>query len=308
MSFDPLRACQLLARRLILEEEFSPLAAILPGMEDLSASVEASVARPVSGSVEVIAMATVEVGGRGPDDIEQLARDLRQRAESLAPRVKGRLIICLVLVTEQGLPTWLESVLKNLPEDTLTSKVRLGSAWCSLGGEARAFGHMEPPPGLNWYATSLADPNMPDRAQVERHLYEREREQRQLRAWLRPGPTWITFGLIASNVGYFFLHGNAVETFQKQGMSLAEASNAAYLMLGINNKLLVFDQGEYWRLLASTFLHGGQLHLAFNMMALYSLGGFFEKLAGPLRYLALYLVCGVLASLGSISANPAETY
>jgi membrane associated rhomboid family serine protease len=63
-------------------------------------------------------------------------------------------------------------------------------------------------------------------------------------------------------------------------------------------------RGEVWRLLTAGLVHGSVLHLALNGMFLSNLGGFFERLAGPRRMLAV-LWGGVLAgSLASFALNP----
>ena len=58
--------------------------------------------------------------------------------------------------------------------------------------------------------------------------------------------------------------------------------------------------GQWWRLLTSTFEHGGLLHIALNMWCLYSLGWLAELLFGRSRFTLLYLMCGIGGSLGSI--------
>ena len=50
-------------------------------------------------------------------------------------------------------------------------------------------------------------------------------------------------------------------------------------------------------ILTSMFLHGGWLHLIFNMWALWIFGDNVEDHLGHLPYLAFYLVCGVLADM-----------
>jgi rhomboid protease GluP len=56
-------------------------------------------------------------------------------------------------------------------------------------------------------------------------------------------------------------------------------------------------QGEWWRLLSSTFLHSGAVHLALNMLSLYFLGSFVEQAFGRGRFLALYLLSGISGGL-----------
>ena len=57
--------------------------------------------------------------------------------------------------------------------------------------------------------------------------------------------------------------------------------------------------GEYWRLWTVTLLHGSEIHLAFNMYALYLSGRVVERWYGPLNMLVFYLVCAAAGSIGS---------
>ena len=57
--------------------------------------------------------------------------------------------------------------------------------------------------------------------------------------------------------------------------------------------------GEYWRLLTVTLVHGGILHLALNMYALFIVGPLAESLYGRALYLAIYLLAGLGGSIGS---------
>jgi membrane associated rhomboid family serine protease len=63
----------------------------------------------------------------------------------------------------------------------------------------------------------------------------------------------------------------------------------------------VIAQGEYWRLLTALFLHGGFLHVAFNLFALYVLGQPLECSIGTIRFLACYLVSGLASSAGVVA-------
>jgi membrane associated rhomboid family serine protease len=47
---------------------------------------------------------------------------------------------------------------------------------------------------------------------------------------------------------------------------------------------------EPWRFLTSAFAHGGTTHILFNMLALWMVGQYLERLLGGLRFAALYLV------------------
>jgi len=62
--------------------------------------------------------------------------------------------------------------------------------------------------------------------------------------------------------------------------------------------------GEWWRLLTNVFVHGSLLHIAFNMWCLWNLGQLCESLYGRWTYAAIYLICGVGASLASAALHP----
>ncbi len=65
------------------------------------------------------------------------------------------------------------------------------------------------------------------------------------------------------------------------------------------------SNGEYYRLLTAMFMHFGLLHLGVNMWALWVLGRPLEALFGPVRFLAVYLVCGLGGSVASYIFAPA---
>lgn len=77
------------------------------------------------------------------------------------------------------------------------------------------------------------------------------------------------------------------------------------LLLGANRWPL---DGDWWRLLASMFLHIGLLHVAVNGWALYQLGALFEIWVGWKRMAAVYFASGVLGSAASLwfTLRPAE--
>jgi membrane associated rhomboid family serine protease len=65
----------------------------------------------------------------------------------------------------------------------------------------------------------------------------------------------------------------------------------------------VVGQGEYWRLFTALFLHGGLLHLGFNLFALYVLGPPLERSIGTIRTLACYLISGLASSAGVVALH-----
>ena len=68
---------------------------------------------------------------------------------------------------------------------------------------------------------------------------------------------------------------------------------------GANYKPVTTD-GQWWRLLTNTFMHGGIMHILANMYGLLFVGIFLEPLLGKTEYLLIYLTTGILASIASI--------
>ncbi|MCD6175721.1 MAG: rhomboid family intramembrane serine protease [Planctomycetes bacterium] len=53
-----------------------------------------------------------------------------------------------------------------------------------------------------------------------------------------------------------------------------------------------FNAIQPWRIITYQFLHGGMMHLIFNLMVLYFMGPFVERSLGSRAFLKFYLVCG----------------
>lgn len=106
--------------------------------------------------------------------------------------------------------------------------------------------------------------------------------------------TWLLIGLNVAAFGWMLL----------RGADVMSVSGDLAFELGANQYHAVRLDGEWWRLVVSTFLHGGLLHLFFNMWGLRVLGPFSEAYLGGAGFLALYLITGVAASATSIGWNP----
>ena len=94
-----------------------------------------------------------------------------------------------------------------------------------------------------------------------------------------------TTALIAANVAMFLLQQvapGAIDALALWPLGAEQAGGASFAP---------------WQLVTYAFLHGGMLHLAFNMFALYMFGGAIEQVFGMRRYLTYYFVCVVSAAL-----------
>ncbi|MGW0534605.1 rhomboid family intramembrane serine protease [Streptomyces sp. NPDC003032] len=55
-------------------------------------------------------------------------------------------------------------------------------------------------------------------------------------------------------------------------------------------------EGQWYRLVTAMFLHGSIMHIAFNMLSLWWIGGPLEAALGRVRYIALYMASGLAGS------------
>ena len=66
----------------------------------------------------------------------------------------------------------------------------------------------------------------------------------------------------------------------------------------------ITTNGEWWRLLAATFIHSGLLQLVVNMTALAQVGLVFERLVGHSTFALVYLTAAVIGSAMDLYAQP----
>ncbi len=60
----------------------------------------------------------------------------------------------------------------------------------------------------------------------------------------------------------------------------------------------------WFTLITAMFLHGSPMHLAGNMLYLWIFGDNCEEVLGSIRYVVVYLCCGLIASLAQVAAAP----
>jgi len=76
-----------------------------------------------------------------------------------------------------------------------------------------------------------------------------------------------------------------------------DGTDASLFQRGAMQGYAVALGDDYWRLLTAAFLHGGVLHIAFNLYALYLFGPFVERSLGTWRYVVAYLTMAVSSSV-----------
>ena len=116
-------------------------------------------------------------------------------------------------------------------------------------------------------------------------------------------PPVVTWLLIATNCLVFLLQNSLspaeLEEFLRN-FALIPARHTAALAYG-EADLSAADLFPFFTMM---FLHGGWLHLIFNMWTLWLFGPTVEDRLGHGRYLAFYLACGLAASIAHVFFNP----
>lgn len=122
---------------------------------------------------------------------------------------------------------------------------------------------------------------------------EYREELQDVTAFITPRKNYfITPVLIYINTGIFL-----IMTISGLGFLSFKASD---LMTWGANHGPSIDEGEYWRLFTSIFLHGGIMHLAANVFGLLLIGTLLEPLLDRKIFLSLYILMGIAASLTSV--------
>ena len=86
-------------------------------------------------------------------------------------------------------------------------------------------------------------------------------------------------------------------------MSILAPSTRALILFGMSGGIPVFALGSWWTVLSATWLHGGLLHILFNMMWVRDLGPATVDVIGPGRTVVIYTVSGVCGFFLSSAAG-----
>lgn len=106
----------------------------------------------------------------------------------------------------------------------------------------------------------------------------------------------VTLLLIAINVAVY-----AVEAFSS-GLHF-DISSRVLVDMGAMYPPLIQSAGDLYRFITPMFLHLDLMHLAFNMVALYSVGALLEQVLGKANFIALYFIGGITGNVVSYLAG-----
>jgi rhomboid protease GluP len=86
--------------------------------------------------------------------------------------------------------------------------------------------------------------------------------------------------------------------------SLFIPSSQVLLHFGASSGAATIIDGQFWRTATSAFVHIGFLHLMMNCYVLWDVGPLVEKLFGSRKFIVVYLLAALGASLSSLMFNP----
>ncbi|MBE4734790.1 MULTISPECIES: rhomboid family intramembrane serine protease [Streptomyces] len=102
-------------------------------------------------------------------------------------------------------------------------------------------------------------------------------------------PRLLTKILIGANLLLFLVNEAIGDAFTDRFALVGQGFDSVGSVQGV-------AEGQWYRLVTSMFLHSGVMHIAFNMLSLWWIGGPLEAALGRARYLALYFASGLAGS------------
>ncbi|PKN38978.1 MAG: rhomboid family intramembrane serine protease [Deltaproteobacteria bacterium HGW-Deltaproteobacteria-2] len=106
--------------------------------------------------------------------------------------------------------------------------------------------------------------------------------------------------IIYINIAYYFLSLIFGGISNDGSFNFLSPSNQSLFLLGASGTYPVIVEHRFWTLISASFLHGGLMHILFNMMALYQLGPFVLQEFGFHRFINLYIITGACGFAASV--------
>jgi membrane associated rhomboid family serine protease len=150
-------------------------------------------------------------------------------------------------------------------------------------------------------------------ASVGSHCLDCAKQERptvatRARYWNARQPTLVTYGLMALNVAVFaylvLQDTSAFSSGRTATQGQADLGLIDQYRTALGPRSALADDGEWYRLVTSGFIHFGIIHLAFNMLLLFQLGQLLEPAIGRVRFGLLYFAALLGGSAGALLLQP----
>jgi membrane associated rhomboid family serine protease len=134
-------------------------------------------------------------------------------------------------------------------------------------------------------------------------MSEMQRRQVRARFWMSQRPRFVTTILIGINAVVYLVAVVLTLTGPHDLGSLGDIDGNVLVNMGAQVNLFI-AQGQWWRIFTAMFLHLNILHIGLNMLSLFFVGTAVELLFGKWRYLAIYLLSGIIGGVVSYFFEP----
>ena len=109
------------------------------------------------------------------------------------------------------------------------------------------------------------------------------------------GDDWLVQSIILVNVVFyvFSLILTKHQSFTLNPMGFLAPGQTSLILLGASGTVPVDEFGRFWSFLSANYLHGGLLHIAFNMLALRQVAPMVIQEFGASRMFIIYTIGGI---------------
>jgi len=197
-------------------------------------------------------------------------------------------------------------LLRAKGQDYDANLARSRAARLSYGGRFEGcFPELDTKPVYGGYKGN-STPALPPQEEPVKEASRPAAKQEQVPSWSQPSPmrrqvirtrfalsqypNLVTTLLVAINVIVYLI-------LAIMGGSITSIPTNTLIQAGAQNTPLITSTGEYWRIFTAMFLHFSILHIGLNMLSLFLVGRAVEVMYGKWRYLAIYLLSGIVGGI-----------
>lgn len=116
-------------------------------------------------------------------------------------------------------------------------------------------------------------------------------------AWIRGslGDDWVVQFIIIVNIVFYIFSLILTEhhSLNFNAFSFLSPGQSSLFLLGATGTIPINEYGRFWSLLSANYLHGGLLHIVFNLIALHRMAPLVSQEYGSSRMFTIYTFGGI---------------
>ena len=120
------------------------------------------------------------------------------------------------------------------------------------------------------------------------------------------GSVNVVRAIIYTNISFYILSillSSSAVGLSANPLTFLSPGGKSLFLLGATGTIPIAEFNRWWTLVSASFLHGGILHIFFNMAALGQLGPFVLREYGFYRFVIIYIATGIVGFFISYLAN-----